>query len=156
MKKILILIIVIIMTFSGCNTKQITDDEVVQIIESGKADALYKNSSMPISSTDKKNKVLAQTVINLTAFDREHESNFITDNVLQIIAVKQEDIQNEFDCYYLYEGEAIGAMCEAYDLDAIHVKTIDEDGSPLFEFCFTENGTSYMINPDYVDSILIE
>jgi hypothetical protein len=146
MKKGIILLLSISTMLSGCSSNPNKDIALA-------GDNISTTSINNETSTEDNDEIIADTIIGLTAYGRDYISNFISDTVLQIIVVAEEKPLDEFKHYYEYSGEAISSTCESFGIDAVYIKTVDANNSPMFEFCFTSDGTTYLIAPEHIDEI---
>lgn len=147
MRKCLIFIIMSTLLLTACNKKidaeGITLDELKTIVSTINK---YDNDTV---------KIMAKAAMSLLNFGKEYNYTYIPDDTIQIVAVKADDPQAEFDCYYNYAGEGIDIVWE-FGFKGLYIKTVDEDGIPLFEFYFYPDGKTFTINPEYQNIITIK
>lgn len=152
MKKLLILLFLTIFLLTACNNKKeniANAEEDISLEEFQELVNTVNNLSDSGIISE-----LAKTAMSLLAFGREFTYNTISDDTIQIIAVKTDDLQKEFDCYYKYEGQGIDIVWE-FGFENLYIKTIDEEGNALFEFHFYPEGRTYLINPNYQNQITV-
>lgn len=150
MKKCLVFMILATLLLAACTNKKtdaadgISLDELKTIVNT-------INNSQDNDTV----KTIADTAMSLLNFGKEYNYSYFPNNeIIQIIAVKADDPQAEFDCYYNYAGEGIDIVWE-FGFKGLYIKTVDEDGIPLFEFYFYPDGKTFTINPEYQNIITI-
>ena len=120
------------------------------------------NSQENDSAGDKEldNEIFLSTLTGATKIDRQYYSNYIADDIMQIIFLAQNDARTELS--YIENGltentSTIKLLCETYGIKYLYIKSIDEvSKNTLFELLFDLSGdgkVTMSIGLDYINDL---
>lgn len=152
-KKLLIFLLLSTLLLTACDNKK---DNATNAQDNGMSLEELNTIVNTVSSAPESDTLatIAETAMSLLNYGKEYNYTYIPNDSIQIIAVKEDGIQEEFDSYYKYDGEGIDIVWE-FGFENLYIKTIDEEGNALFEFHFYPEGRTYLINPNYQNQITV-
>lgn len=152
-KKLLIFLLLSTLLLTACDNKK---DDAANAQDNGMSLEELNTIVNTVSSEPESDTLatIAETAMSLLNYGKEYNYTYIPNDSIQIIAVKEDGIQEEFDSYYKYDGEGIDIVWE-FGFENLYIKTIDEEGNALFEFHFYPEGRTYLINPNYQNQITV-
>lgn len=152
-KKLLIFLLLSTLLLTACDNKK---DDAANAQDNGMSLEELNTIVNTVSSEPESDTLatIAETAMSLLNYGKEYNYTYIPNDSIQIIAVKEDGVQEEFDSYYKYDGEGIDIVWE-FGFENLYIKTIDEEGNALFEFHFYPEGRTYLINPNYQNQITV-
>lgn len=161
MKKIILLSVVIMLLLTAC--EQLTDDMVNNVVSDAAelSDTVKKkhefNGIMQNEVTNDTSETLSSTFLNLNSvLGREYKSGIINGDILQIILLSNGNPAEEFELFYNNDQETAINLCEAFDIDKINLKLVDDEENHIFEIAYTKDDKSVSVSEYYADVITIK